>query len=155
MAGIEITSSKQLEAGNGAHLETTRSDTTNAAIAQDAYLATEDEHTMTFWQAVKRYRKACFWSAIVSCTIIMDGYDTALLGSLQAFPAFKYQFGHRVGDTSDYQVNAKWQVALGITNPLGNMLGILFNSVCTERFGHKKTVLVTLFFLCGIIFITF
>lgn len=33
---------------------------------------------------------ACFWSAVVFLTIIMDGYDTTLLRSLQAYPFFRF-----------------------------------------------------------------
>ncbi|KAL1842788.1 hypothetical protein VTK73DRAFT_3042 [Phialemonium thermophilum] len=126
-----------------------------ALIAENARLATEEEHSMTFWQAAKRYKKACFWSAVVSLTIIMDGYDTALLGSLQAFPSFQSRFGHRVGDTSQYQLSAPWQVALGVSNSVGNIFGIYINSVLTERFGHKRALLGTLFVLTGIIFVPF
>ncbi|KAL3445819.1 general substrate transporter [Aspergillus insuetus] len=124
-------------------------------IAEKAYLATETEHTMTASLAFKRYRKACLWSMAFSLTIIMDGYDTAILGSLQAFPAFKYRFGHQVGDTADYQLNPQWQVAIGLSNPLGNLIGVYINSFMTERIGHKKALIGTLVYLTGAIFITF
>lgn len=85
----------------------------------------------------------------------MEGYDTALLGSLQAFPAFQNKFGHEVGHTDKYQIRATWQVAIGLSNPIGNFFGVFFNSISTERFGHKKTLLVTLVYLVGMIFISF
>ena len=44
-----------------------------ANLAEDALLATEDEHNTTFLQALKRYPKACAWSGVVSLCIIMDG----------------------------------------------------------------------------------
>ncbi|CAK7212489.1 hypothetical protein SBRCBS47491_001482 [Sporothrix bragantina] len=149
--------SKQAEAGIAAHVdvEVDPNPLSKSHVTHDAVLATADEHSMTFWQAIKRYRKACFWSAMVSMTIIMDGYDTALLGSLQAFPAFQYQFGHEVGTTGKYQVPARWQVALGMTNPVGNVFGIFINTYVTERFGHKKSLLATLVFLTGVIFVAF
>ncbi|KUL82105.1 hypothetical protein ZTR_10068 [Talaromyces verruculosus] len=53
-------------------------------ITQDAKEATAAEHSTTFWQGINVYRKAAFWSFIVSMTIIMEGYDTALLGNLYA-----------------------------------------------------------------------
>ncbi|OAA68570.1 Sugar/inositol transporter [Niveomyces insectorum RCEF 264] len=149
-----ISSVKRAEIGAISHVDANVS-LSKDEIARDALLATQDEHAMTFWQAIKRYRKACFWSGVVSLTIIMDGYDTALLGSLQAFPAFQYQFGHEVGNTGKYQVDAKWQVALGLSNPIGNIFGIIINSAVTERYGHKKSLLGTLVFLTGVIFISF
>ncbi|KAH8674251.1 general substrate transporter [Xylariales sp. PMI_506] len=129
--------------------------TTSAGIAQGARLATEEEHNLGFWEAIKRHKMACFWSAVVSLTIIMDGYDTALLGSLQAYPSFQRQFGEEVGTTGSYQVPAPWQVALTLSNPVGNIVGIFINSALTERFGHKRSLQVTLIFLAGVIFIPF
>ncbi|KAL3469087.1 general substrate transporter [Aspergillus californicus] len=124
-------------------------------VAEKAYLATQNEHAMTVWEALKHHRKACLWSMAFSLTIIMDGYDTAILGSLQAFPAFKYKFGHQVGNTSDYQLNPRWQSAIGVANPLGCLIGVYINSFLTERLGHKRALLGTLVYLIGTLFITF
>ncbi|KAL6364817.1 hypothetical protein LRP88_00790 [Fusarium phalaenopsidis] len=154
MATGKITSGQHIEMAQGSGLEA--QDAKNElAIAEDAHLATEDEHSMTALQAFKRYRKACLWSMVFSLTIIMDGYDTAILGSLQAFPAFRYRFGHPVGDGPQYQLQPKWQAALGLSNPLGNLIGVYINSFLTERIGHRKTLLCTLVYLTGVIFITF
>ena len=40
-------------------------------LIENANLATHDEHNTTFLQAIKRYPKACAWSAVVTMTIIM------------------------------------------------------------------------------------
>lgn len=42
-------------------------------LAEDANLATEDEHALTFLQGLRQYPKACAWSALVTLCIIMDG----------------------------------------------------------------------------------
>ncbi|KAM6480848.1 sugar transporter [Trichoderma sp. SZMC 28011] len=123
-------------------------------IAEDARNATEEEHSLTFLKAVKMYPQACMWSMIVSIVVIMDGYDTALIGSLFAYPAFQQQFGHTQGQ-GKYQLEAKWQTALGLASPLGNIVGIYLNGLITEWFGHKKAVLGTLVFLSGVLFIPF
>lgn len=144
----------QLEEVNSAAIEQQQTKDT-MTIAEKATLATEDEHNMTAAEAFKRYRKACLWSMAFSLTIIMDGYDTAILGSLQAFPAFRYMFGHEVKDTGNFQLEPKWQAAVNLSNPLGNFIGVYLNSFITERVGHKKALLGTLIYLVGIIFITF
>lgn len=77
-----------------------------AVIAANAQLATEVEHTMNFWKAIRIYKKSVFWSFVFSLAIIMDGYDTALLGSLMAYPSFQSRFGKPVG--SGYQLDASW-----------------------------------------------
>ncbi|KAH8805500.1 general substrate transporter [Xylogone sp. PMI_703] len=87
--------------------------------------------------------------------IIMDGYDQALMGSFFGYPAFQKRYGYEVGDTGKYQLPARWQSALGFASSLGNIVGIFINSITTERFGHKKSLLVTLVILIGLIFIPF
>ena len=124
-------------------------------LAEDARNATAEEHRLGFWDAVKLYPKACMWTMVVSLVVILDGYDTALIGSLFGFPAFQQQFGHKTSKKGSYQLEAKWQTALGLASPLGNIVGIYINAFLTERWGHKKTCLGTLGFLTGVLFIPF
>jgi MFS transporter, SP family, general alpha glucoside:H+ symporter len=88
-------------------------------------------------------------------TALLLRYDTALMGSLFAFPAFQKKFGHEVGDTGKYQLDPSWQVALGMAVPLGNIVGITLNASLTERFGHKKILIGGLIVLSGLITIQF
>jgi SP family general alpha glucoside:H+ symporter-like MFS transporter len=86
----------------------------------------------------------------------MDGYDTALIGTLFGFPAFQQRFGVPVpGSPGTFQITAKWQDALGLASPLGNIVGIFVNGILTERFGHKKTLLGFIIWLTACIFIAF
>lgn len=124
-------------------------------LTEDAREATANEHNMTIIEGLRRYPKCCFWAAIVSLCIIMDGYDQALMGSFFGYPAFQKRYGFEIGNTGKYQLNAGWQSALGFASSLGNIVGIFINSVATERFGHKKTLLATLVILIGLIFIPF
>ncbi|PCD25469.1 hypothetical protein AU210_014573 [Fusarium oxysporum f. sp. radicis-cucumerinum] len=122
----------------------------------EARAATAAEHSLSIRQAIQKYPKACFWSCVVSLVIIMDGYDTALLGSLFAFPNFQKRFGiPNPSKPGTYQLEPKWQTALGLASSLGGIVGIFFNTWMTERIGHKKTLLISLFWLTGTIFISF
>lgn len=51
----------------------------------DARAATNREHNMTVREAFRLYPKAVCFSLIFSTAIIMEGYDTALLGSFFGF----------------------------------------------------------------------
>jgi SP family general alpha glucoside:H+ symporter-like MFS transporter len=51
----------------------------------EARNATNREHRMTVRDAFKLYPKAIAFSLIFSTAIIMEGYDTALLGSFYGF----------------------------------------------------------------------
>ncbi|CAG9962881.1 unnamed protein product [Clonostachys byssicola] len=124
-------------------------------LREDANLATENEHNTTFLQAVKLYPKAVAWSLVVSLAIIMDGYDTALMGSLFGFPAFQRKYGHQVPDSNKYTLTAQWQMALGMATPVGNVVGIILNGHLTDKFGHKPVLHGGLIALIGLIFIQF
>ena len=122
---------------------------------QEARAAAQHEHELTLIKALRLYPKACFWSMVVSLAIVMDGYDTALIGTLQGFPAFQKRFGQEVGTTGTYQLEPSWQSALGLASPLGNIVGIFINGILTERFGHKKVLIGSIVYLTGCIFIVF
>lgn len=123
--------------------------------AENARLATHEEHRMTLLQAIKMYPKACLWSMVISITIIMDGYDTALLASLSAFPSFRDRFGVYINQESGYQIPANWQVALGCSSTIGNIIGIYVGAMTTDRLGYRKSLLFWLTLLIGFIFISF
>lgn len=122
---------------------------------EEANTATEHEHSIGFFGACRKYPKAVAWSGIVSLCIIMDGYDNALMGSLFGFPAFQKYYGHPFGGQGKYQLNTKWQVALSMGNPVGNVFGVFLNGIFTDWFGHKPVALVSLAILTGLIFIQF
>lgn len=50
-------------------------------IINDARLATEKESKMTLLQGIKLYPKAIAWSVLISTTIVMEGYDVALINN--------------------------------------------------------------------------
>jgi MFS transporter, SP family, general alpha glucoside:H+ symporter len=135
------------------HVEVT--DAKNASKWENARLATEDEHRLTMLEAIRKYYKACLFSMVISLTIIMDGYDGALLGSLIAFPSFKDHFGQYVSAESGYQIAAHWQLAIGCSSSVGNIVGIYLGAITTDRWGYKRSLMMWLVWLTGCIFISF
>lgn len=75
-------------------------------LSHEAKGAAHTEKTMSFAQAIKLYPKACGWSVLLSTAIVMEGYDTALLGNFYAFPQFRQRYGELVPGSNppDYQV---------------------------------------------------
>lgn len=124
-------------------------------VTEEARLATDEEHRMTVLEAIKKYPAACLWSMVISLTIIMDGYDTALLGSLSAFPSFRQRFGFFVNDKVGYQLPANWQIALGCSSSIGNIVGVYIGALTTDWLGYKKSLLFWLTVLTGSISISF
>lgn len=104
-------------------------------IGAEALVATEIEHHMTFIQAVKLYPASIGWSAFFSLGIIMTAFDPQLLGSLFATPSFQRDFGYLFEDS--YIISAAWQTALGMGNPIGQVVGALGAGYPMEWYGRK------------------
>ncbi|KAH8648299.1 general substrate transporter [Tricladium varicosporioides] len=112
-------------------------DATTKEIGEESRRATELEHSMSFRQALKLYPKAVGWSAFFSMGVIMTAFDPQLLGSLYATPAFQRDFGYMF--EGNYIISAPWQTALGIGNPLGQVVGALAAGYPMEWYGRKWT----------------
>lgn len=110
-------------------------DVSQKEIGEEARRATEIEHEMTFMQGVKLYPAAIGWSAFFSLGVIMTAFDPQLLGSLYATPAFQRDFGYLY--KGSYIISAPWQTALGMGNPIGQVVGALAASYPMERYGRK------------------
>jgi MFS transporter, SP family, general alpha glucoside:H+ symporter len=124
-------------------------------LNEDARLATQHEHEMTAWQGLKTYRMAVFWSVIVSSSIIMEGYDTTLIGSFFGYPAFQKKYGRFYGGKSGWQLSSPWQAGISDIQAVGNIVGALGNGYFTDKYGHRKVMMFNLVFMSGTVFITF
>ena len=47
-------------------------------VTKEAKIASQAEKETTFWQALKSNKKSAMWSAVISLTIIMEGYDIGM-----------------------------------------------------------------------------
>lgn len=124
-------------------------------MSVEARAATTAEHKMSFGEGIKLYPKAIGWSLLLSLTIIMEGYDTALITSFYAFPVFRRNYGTQVHGTNDYQISPPWQSGLLGAALCGEILGLACNGVLTDRFGYRKTLLGALAWLSVFIFFAF
>jgi SP family general alpha glucoside:H+ symporter-like MFS transporter len=113
----------------GKHLE---------ALAKDG---AANEHNTTAMQALKAYPAAVFWTFMVSMCVIMEGYDTILIGNFYAYPTFAKKYGSFDPSTKTYQLSAAWQAGLGNAAGVGSFFGVLANgrwkdSNETQEVGH-------------------
>ena len=122
-------------------------------LLNDAKEATQSEKNMSIRQAFTTYPKAVIFSMILSTAIVMEGYDVVLLANLYAFPSFNKRYGVNSGGT--YQIPAAWQAGLSNGANVGEILGLFINGIVSERFGYRKTMLVSLFGVICFIFIPF
>ncbi|CAM1505990.1 Fc.00g116270.m01.CDS01 [Cosmosporella sp. VM-42] len=123
-------------------------------LSHDAETATTLEKSMGVWDAVKKYPKAVMFSMILSLCVIMEGYDTSLLGSFYGLPQFRKRFGHKL-ENGDYQLTASWQSGLQNGTQVGQICGLLLAGILADRFGYKKTIIGALMMTTAFIFLFF
>ena len=115
---------------------------------------TEKEASMGFFQGLKTYPAAAAWSVLLSSSIIMEGYDTNLLGSLFAYPVFNEQYGKQLPN-GFYEVEAKWQTAIMNAAQIGSFIGLGCNGILCDKLGYKKTYMIALAMMTVFIFPVF
>ncbi|KAL3471022.1 general substrate transporter [Aspergillus californicus] len=120
---------------------------------KEAQAANAAEHAMTVRQALRAYPWAVVWSLTISMSIIMEGYDTNLIGNFYAYPAFKNQFGEPYAH--GYEVPGEWQSALGAGGNAGCIIGAFLNGYLIKHYGFKRVFMGGLLCMCGFIFVSF
>ncbi|KAJ9103181.1 hypothetical protein QFC21_002603 [Naganishia friedmannii] len=121
----------------------------------DAQAAADLQKTQSTREAFAMWKPAIIWSIIFSSAIIMEGYDTILLGQFWAQPAFAQKYGAFDPKSGTYQVAARWQTGLSCAVQVGNILGLQITGPVSERLGYRPTMLIALVCLTGFLFIQF
>lgn len=123
-------------------------------ILNGAAQATQKEHNMSLWQGIKLYPKAIGWSLLISTAIIMEGYDITLINSFYAQDSFTRKYGH-LQSNGEYGLSASWQAGLGNGMSCGQILGLFINGIASDKWGYRRTMMVSLVATAGFIFILF
>ncbi|KAM5348912.1 hypothetical protein ACJ41O_008735 [Fusarium nematophilum] len=124
-------------------------------LNNEAIEATAQEHSFGVFQALRTYKRAALWSVLISTTVIMEGYDVTLLGSFYAYPRFREKYGAWLNEEHGYQISANWQQRFNCLAALANIIGAMMNGWATARWGHRKVLMFSLFWLTAFIFIVF
>ncbi|RSL61739.1 hypothetical protein CEP54_006101 [Fusarium duplospermum] len=121
----------------------------------EAHQATAQEHSFGVFQALKTYKRAAFWSILISTTVIMEGYDVTLLSSFYAYPSFRKKYGAWLDEDNGYQISANWQQRFNCLGAFANIIGAMMNGWATAKWGHRKVLMASLFWLTAFIFVVF
>ncbi|KAI1018727.1 hypothetical protein LB503_005559 [Fusarium chuoi] len=125
------------------------------ATLDEAQAANAHEHALTVRQALKSYPWAVVWSLVVSLSIIMEGYDTILIGSLYAYPTYARRFGEYQEATKTYQIPARWQSAMGSGPQAGAIVGAILNGFIIQRFGYRPAFLLGVVLMAAFVMVSF
>ncbi|GJC89004.1 alpha-glucosides permease MPH3 [Colletotrichum liriopes] len=112
-------------------------------LNSEAHEGTNIEHSFGLWQGLKTYKRAAFWSILISTTVIMEGYDVTLIGSFYGYPSFREKYGEWLDDKNGYQISSSWQQKF-------NSIGALANI-----YGHRMVLIVSLVWLAAFVFVVF
>ncbi|KAK6352863.1 hypothetical protein TWF696_004863 [Orbilia brochopaga] len=123
-------------------------------VVDDGGFATEQEVRMTLKEGIKRYPYAIGWSMLLSCAIIMEGFDLVLIGNFFGYPEFNKKYGYQQADGT-YNISAKWQTSLSNATFVGEIIGLFINGIVSEKYGYRKTMIASLSVLTALIFIPF
>lgn len=167
MAGVTIVpTDRELKAIDLSSNETR--DLIREAEANDAA-----DRALTIMQALRKYKKAMFWSMFMSTTLIMEGYDVVIVCESSAVRGgrlltFRYQitsfygqtqflerFGVADSDTGKKLISPAWQSGLSNSALVGQLAGLIINGFCQDRFGCRKTMMFFLAWMAAAIFIVF
>lgn len=124
-------------------------------LASEAKQAADSEHRMSLWQAVKTYPKAIAWSCLLSSTLIMEGYDLALLGNLYASDVFNKKFGTYNAEKNSYALSAAYQSGLSNGARAGEVFGLILAGWIADRYGYKMTTIFFLVLMIAFVFVLF
>lgn len=125
------------------------------ALISEAKAATDAEQKLTLLQALKLYPKAIFWSMLLSSTLIMEGYDLALLGSLYASTEFNKKYGTFNPANGKWAVSAAWQSGLSNGARAGEIFGLILAGWVSDRYGYKMTTIGFLIMMILFVFVLF
>lgn len=145
----EVTPSRLEQEDRDLNLKMQGSQLNNAALE-----GTILEHELSPLEAIKAYPAAIFWALMVSMCVIMEGYDTILIGNFYAYPQFAKKYGTFFPGVG-YQLTAPWQAGLGNASGIGAFFGALLNGYLVTKFGVKRVIVGALIFLSATLFIVF
>ncbi|KAL2827321.1 general substrate transporter [Aspergillus cavernicola] len=139
----------------GHDLEAAVKDSVGQDTTNQARLAAQAEHSLGPLEAIRKYPRAIIWSLIVSLCVVMEGYDTNLLGNFYAYPTFAKKYGYWNEASNNYQLTAPWQAGLSNGAGVGSFFGTLLNGYLVTKFGHIRVLIGSLTALSCAIFVVF
>ncbi|ERS98119.1 MFS transporter, SP family, general alpha glucoside:H+ symporter [Sporothrix schenckii 1099-18] len=118
--------------------------------ARDSYDA---DAKLSLWEAVLKYKKACFWAMFLSTSLIMEGYDLVIITSFYGQSQFQQRFGTVDPSTGKKLITAEWQSGLSNSSMVGQLAGLLLNAYAQDRFGNRHTMMAFMVWMVAAVFI--
>ncbi|KAJ4305762.1 hypothetical protein N0V90_001294 [Kalmusia sp. IMI 367209] len=88
--------------------------------------------------SLKQYSTLVWWMLAMSTAILYGGYDSVILGTLNAVPAYQRDFGEPTGDPEEPDlIPAFWLSIWDGLGPLGQIAGSALGGWFLDRYGRR------------------
>ena len=77
------------------------------------------------------------------------------MGSFLGYDQFRQRFGTELDQDGNPRISPAWQAAIQNGVQAGSIIGLWANGYISECFGYKKTMVISMIFMAGAIFIPF
>ncbi|OCF32008.1 hypothetical protein I317_06706 [Kwoniella heveanensis CBS 569] len=114
----------------------------------------QKQKSETFLQAWRNHGRAAGWSIFLTSALLMEGFDTAIINSFFALPAFLNSFGVK-GKNGKLAIPADYQGGLVNIAYVGQCIGLFLNGWCQERYGSRRTFIAGMILMTATIFLAF
>ncbi|KAJ9480383.1 putative Maltose permease MAL31 (putative) [Pseudozyma hubeiensis] len=127
-------------------------------VVERSARSTKWQTSSTLRETFRRWPKSVVWSVLFSLAIVQIGYDSSILSSFFAQPAFTAKFGTcKLADdgSQDCEITAPWQQ--GLTNGawIGGIIGLQLAGSVAERIGHLRLMMISTVLMLSFVFIPF
>ncbi|KAL4982685.1 general substrate transporter [Aspergillus falconensis] len=91
-------------------------------------------------QSARRFPRTVAWCFALASSMILYGYDLAIVGSVSSMPEFQKDFGRRL--EGKLIIPALWLALWNIANPIGGVLGSLAGGYIQDRAGRRRSLTI-------------
>ncbi|CBQ72856.1 probable maltose permease (MalP) [Sporisorium reilianum SRZ2] len=127
-------------------------------VVERSARSTQWQTSSSLRDSFRQWPRSVLWSVLFSLAIVQIGFDSSILSSFFAQPAFTAKFGtcSTADDGSQScEISAPWQQ--GLTNGawIGGIIGLQLAGSAAERLGHLKIMMISTTLMLSFVFIPF
>ncbi|KIX00578.1 uncharacterized protein Z518_09643 [Rhinocladiella mackenziei CBS 650.93] len=104
-------------------------------------------------EALKKYKRAVFWSMFMSIALVMEGFDGVMMNSFYGQSQFRARFGTLDPKSGQKLIPAPWQSGLSNSSAVGQLAGLIINAYAQDRYGSRNTTMFFMVWMAIAIFI--
>ncbi|KAF2267781.1 MFS general substrate transporter [Lojkania enalia] len=101
-----------------------------------------DPHELPLRKAIRQYSKVMGYLFSMTTAVLLWGYDSVIVGSITAIPAFQRDFGKWDTSEDDWIIPAIWLSLWAALGPVGQVFGATFAGFLQDRLGRRINLFI-------------